>query len=371
MDDMTTRGVSWERLDRLVPAEFDRYWQLTLEFLKIAHAVWPGILAERGAIDPAARRDALIKAEAARLATHRDGPVIAAGSTGSMPATAELIASIANLPHGAVVLPGLDIELDANSWELIGGHSDAARLISAPAVGHPQFAMQALLRRIGIAREQVTMLGEAASHGRQRLASEALRPAAVTDRWIQLAGSDFPRGSKLRSRRYPSSKPQTPGKRRFRSPSRYARPSRPRASLRPWSRPTGRWRAACSRHWSAGRSRSTIPAEMRSWDTPAGVFARLAVETALTGVPPVRPPRLAQAPAGQARGREGARARAIAALEKAVLRGPRPQPGTDGLLRALTILRAELAKLRERRTHRSALVRSARRAHCRRPRRGR
>ena len=115
MDDMTTREVSWERLDRLVPAELDRYWLLTLEFLKIARAAWPGILAERAAIDPAARRDALIKAEALRLATRRDGPVIAAGSTGSMPATAELIASIASLPHGAVVLPGLDMELDAES----------------------------------------------------------------------------------------------------------------------------------------------------------------------------------------------------------------------------------------------------------------
>jgi len=32
MDDMTTRGVAWERLDGLVPETLDRYWQLTLEF---------------------------------------------------------------------------------------------------------------------------------------------------------------------------------------------------------------------------------------------------------------------------------------------------------------------------------------------------
>src|SRR5215472_5683758 len=29
MDDMTTRGVAWERLDGLVPETLDRYWQLT------------------------------------------------------------------------------------------------------------------------------------------------------------------------------------------------------------------------------------------------------------------------------------------------------------------------------------------------------
>ena len=135
MDDMTTRGVSWDRLDELVPEALDRYWQLTLEFLKIAREAWPNILAERGAIEPAARRDALIKAEAARLAAHKDGPVIAAGSTGSMPATAELIATIARLPHGAVVLPGLDTDLDAESWDLIAGRRDAAGREVDPAGG--------------------------------------------------------------------------------------------------------------------------------------------------------------------------------------------------------------------------------------------
>src|SRR5215470_9433484 len=134
MDDMTTRGVAWDRLDGLVPETLDRYWQLTLEFLQIAREAWPQILAERGAIEPAARRDILIKAEAARLAARSDGPVIAAGSTGSMPATAELIATIARLPHGAVVLPGLDTSLDAESWELIGGRKDAAdRVLDPPA----------------------------------------------------------------------------------------------------------------------------------------------------------------------------------------------------------------------------------------------
>ena len=157
---MTTRGVPWDRLDDLVPDALDDYWQLTLRFLKIARETWPKILAERGTIEPAARRDALIEAEAARLAANTDGPVIAAGSTGSMPATAELIATIAKLPHGAVVLPGLDTDLDAESWELIAGRRDAAgRELIAPAVGHPQFAMQALLRRIGIAREEVAVLG--------------------------------------------------------------------------------------------------------------------------------------------------------------------------------------------------------------------
>jgi ATP-dependent helicase/nuclease subunit B len=349
MDDMTTREVSWERLDRLVPTEFDRYWQLTLEFLKIARAAWPGILVERGAIDPAAHRDALIKAEAARLASQPDGPVIAAGSTGSMPATAELIASIANLPHGAVVLPGLDLELDADSWELIGGHADAAgREISAPAVGHPQFAMQALLRRIGIAREQVSMLGEPARHRRERLASEALRPAAVTDRWKRLASSDFSARLEAAIETLSVIEAVNAGEEALsiaialreavETPGKTAALVTPdRALARRVLAALERWRVAVDD--SGGDALA---------DTPAGTFSRLAVETALAGVPPVSLLALLKHPLARLGAAAGARARAITALEKAVLRGPRPPAGTGGLVRALTILREELAKLRRR-----------------------
>ena len=109
---MTTRQVAWERLDELVPDELDQYWQLTLDFLKIAREAWPTDprRARRDRAGGAARRADRGRGRAARR--QADGPVIAAGSTGSMPATAELIATIAKLPHGAVVLPGLDTDLD-------------------------------------------------------------------------------------------------------------------------------------------------------------------------------------------------------------------------------------------------------------------
>jgi len=93
IDDMTTRDVPWDKLDGLVPEALDPYWQFTLKFLQIASTTWPDALRKLGLMEPAKRRDALIKAEAARLARETEGPVIAAGSTGSIPATAELIAA--------------------------------------------------------------------------------------------------------------------------------------------------------------------------------------------------------------------------------------------------------------------------------------
>src|SRR5258708_4022812 len=142
MDDMVTRRVDWSALDRLVPDQFDKYWQHTLDFLKIARDFWPAFLAETNRIEPAARRDLLIDAEAKRLNAHHDGPVIAAGSTGSMPATAKFLHAIAALPQGAEVLPGLDTELDEEAWQLIGGITAAqGRFTATPPPNHPPSPM--------------------------------------------------------------------------------------------------------------------------------------------------------------------------------------------------------------------------------------
>ena len=160
IDDMVTRGVDWNALDRLVPDQFDKYWQHTLQFLQIAREHWPAFLAEENKIEPAARRDMLIEAEAARLTRQHDGPVIAAGSTGSMPSTAKFLHAVARLPQGAVVLPGLDTELDEESWQSIGGTRGAdGNSTAPPASNHPQYAMHALLDRFAIKRGDVEILG--------------------------------------------------------------------------------------------------------------------------------------------------------------------------------------------------------------------
>ena len=88
-----------------------------------------------------------------------------------------------------MVLPGLDTDLEEEAWDDIAGRRDAEqRVVVAPAIGHPQFAMQALLRRIGLTRAEVRRLGEPAVHGREAVVSEVMRPAETTDKWRELAG---------------------------------------------------------------------------------------------------------------------------------------------------------------------------------------
>src|ERR687889_615613 len=125
MDAFTTEGIDWHAVELAVDTDFSEYFRITRHFVQIASENWPMILAERQASDPAQRRVALIEAEARRLSRERPAhPVIVAGSTGSVPATANLMGVIARLSKGAIVLPGLDTDLDEESWSTIGGHGD-------------------------------------------------------------------------------------------------------------------------------------------------------------------------------------------------------------------------------------------------------
>ncbi len=186
IDDVETEGVSWPAIGALAQSDHARYFQITLDFLQIVSTRWPAYLAEIGRSDPAARRDRLIRAEAKRLIDGvARGPVVAAGSTGTIPATAELLLAIAHSPSGAVVLPGLDRTLDAVGWAAIDD------LTQTTAVhGHPQFGLKKLIAAIGISRDEIVELAQPTGDAEERavLMSEVMRPSETSDAW----GAGFP-----------------------------------------------------------------------------------------------------------------------------------------------------------------------------------
>lgn len=140
-----------------------------ISLLDLVQEQLPKRLHDLGLMGPAARRNVALRLEAKRIADGGEaGPIIAAGSTGTNPATRALLKAIASHPKGAVVLPGLDLGLDEDSWNIV-------------APGHPQHAMKILLADFEIARAHVQEL--APETARQALLREVMRPAETTDKW--------------------------------------------------------------------------------------------------------------------------------------------------------------------------------------------
>ncbi len=187
LDAMDTEERAWSELDGLVAADHALWWQLTLEFLKIAGEYWPARLAELHAANPAAHRNAVLRVEAERMRTAPpQGPVVVAGSTGSIPATAELMTAVASLRNGAVVLPGLDLHLDDAAWALVGGNP-AAEHFDPAVCAHPQYGLFRLLEKLQANRADVVSLAAPENEitDRNRLVSVAMMPAAATAEWAR------------------------------------------------------------------------------------------------------------------------------------------------------------------------------------------
>jgi ATP-dependent helicase/nuclease subunit B len=347
MDDMVTRKVAWSALDGLVPDALDRYWQLTLEFLGIARKFWPEVLGTHGKIEPAARRDLLIEAEAARLAAHHDGPVIAAGSTGSMPATAKFLHAVTGLPQGAVVLPGLDTDLDDTAWQLIGGVRGAdGQYTTQPSSNHPQFAIHALLERFGLKRGDVEILGEFAPHGRDVLASEAMRPSNASAQWHRRLAEPEIADRIARGMTdlavIQAANPEMEAL-AIAVAMREARHLNKTAALVTPDRALARRVMAALGRWNLLFDDSGGDALM---DISAGIFARLAAETVAKQLEPPTLLALLKHPLCRLGGAQDAFKGAVETLELVLLRGTRPQAGSSGLKRDFERFRVELAKLK-------------------------
>ena len=185
IDSFENEEVPLDAIDALAAAELfpekPEHRLAARELLRFLARTYPAALERKGVAGAAARRARLLRLQAEALRREQpEAPVIAAGSTGTIPATAELLATIARLPAGCVVLPGLDTTMDDESW-------------AALEPGHPQYGMKQLLERIGADRREVRVMNadgtvemdNYAPLPREILLSEALRPVATTAAWRQ------------------------------------------------------------------------------------------------------------------------------------------------------------------------------------------
>ena len=177
MDDAAMDEVTLARSDTLdaMRAQAAEHYQNAATLFEIVLTHWPKYLAAQNMMEPMARRVAMLNA----LTDHwtenpPDYPVIIAGSTGSLKATARLMRCVARLPKSAIILPGLDKNLRSTVWAKVEDQ-------------HPQNALKRLIETIGVELNEVDdwphITGGAPMRACQRILCESLVPAESADDW--------------------------------------------------------------------------------------------------------------------------------------------------------------------------------------------
>ena len=323
LDRLQTEDVPLAALEDLVPGDLAAHWQETLEFLNLLAEPWQALLAAEGCMDPAERRNVLLRTQADRWRQSPPAdPIIVAGSTGSIPATAALIAVVAHLPQGAVVLPGLDVFADQETWDAVDQ-------------SHAQFGLRHLLQQIGADRSAVKpWQDDSAEPPRHRLLREALRPTETTEHWRRLP--PMPAEAVAGLLRVDCADPiEEAGvialclRQALETPGRTAALITPdRGLARRVAAELKRWRIAVDD--SAG-----LPLAA----TPPGSLLRLTAEMLVSALDPIDLLASLKHPLARGGLNPGALRAAARDMDRHALRGPRPALGFEGLAAAVAAAR--------------------------------
>jgi ATP-dependent helicase/nuclease subunit B len=331
LDAVQTARGDVAALTDLAPERFAEHWQEVLKFLGIVTEHWPAVLAEAGALDPAERRNRVL---AARIAAWAEAPapepVIAAGLSGGVAAVGDLIAAVARLPRGEIVLAGLDFD------------SAGMDAVAADPT-HPQHLHARLLARFGLVPERIPLwpgCGDVVPSPRRALIRAAMAPASETDRWRARAKFSTEAIADLRRLDCPGAREEA---------------ETIALLMRQTLEVGGRTAALVTPDRTLARR---VAAELKRWNieiddsagvpldqTPPAVFLRLILDAATAALAPLPLLALLKHPlAAGGLAPEVFRAQ-VRRLEEKCLRGPRPAPGLDGLRRALPPGDRELAGL--------------------------
>lgn len=153
IDELRTEGISLEALEALNPLiENAEHWQRILQFLKIISAHWNEILKTEGVMEVSFWHHVLLENQAALWKINPPShPILIAGSMGTIRGTTHLMQVVAQLPKGAVILPGFE------------------KGLGKLRPSHPQYAFYELLKTMECNEEAVQNWVEEHSSPRYRL----------------------------------------------------------------------------------------------------------------------------------------------------------------------------------------------------------
>ncbi len=330
LDQVESEQLSLDNLEGLVVSKYAEHWQKTINFLDIIRIHWPCILEAEGAVDAGARRNQLLTAQA--LSWQLSPPkfnVIAAGSTGSIPATAALLHVIAKMPKGCVILPGLDQYLSDDDWQYV--EKDES---------HPQYGMAKLINTMGMVRAEITEWQDISTDASQNikninrvnLISEIMRPAITSDKWRDLPKFDQSAISGIKLLECPTSAVEA---------------GAIALMMRQSLENTGKTVALITPDRILARR---VASELRRWDvdvddsaglplgiTIGGNFLRLVADAVMLDLSPISLLSMLKHPLTRLGQNFKTHHKSISLLERAILRGPKPNGGIAGLNAALLL----------------------------------
>ena len=176
MDEAQGEGIQMTDVLNLDVGEHSAHWNRSKKFLSILATHWE----QNAFTDPQDRMRHVVET----YATHWDKnptnqTILIAGSTGSRGATALFMKAVAKLPNGAVILPGIDDELPREVW--------SALKTKKFTLDHPQAGFAKLFNSLNIDFDDVGPwhVTDAKNIDRNKLISLALRPAPITNQWLE------------------------------------------------------------------------------------------------------------------------------------------------------------------------------------------
>lgn len=173
LSEFETYDVNREKFHSIFEADISEHWQKISAFLEDFCKQWSNFLDASGYVTKAARRKNLTLAMAKEWQDRPPAfPVIAAGSSGSIPATATLLNVISGLDKGAVILSGLDDFMNEEMWNEVN-------------ICHPQHALYKLIKMLGATPSEVTQIkNDFRNLNREKLVSDVMLPAVYAASWL-------------------------------------------------------------------------------------------------------------------------------------------------------------------------------------------
>lgn len=189
VDELEIEQISLREFDKTDnQPDLAAHWQSAYGQLQRLLPLYYAELDKLGRIGSATRRNLLLDQLGCRLRYNPPANlIVAAGISTAAPAIARLLKQVAILPNAMVIFPSIDLSMEAADWELLGPRQKTEDVLkSLPSYeSHPQFHLKLLLSRMGVSRDEVSIIGNLTGHVGHAITDIFCLPAATAN-WREL-----------------------------------------------------------------------------------------------------------------------------------------------------------------------------------------